>query len=175
MLKTIVLASILGGAAAGPPDQVLQSDSLSHQLTAALTAQGLDAIATQDPDEPDRFVAALSIPGAQLLVVSARHVAPDMLRTRLAHQQYRDVYLDLQGSSVPESIWFLQDMSGDGLCRGREQAADILYDGQSAPAVFDGDWKAHGLTERDYRVRFERTEANYSRLLQLLLAQTQDR
>jgi hypothetical protein len=172
MLRTLVLATLLGGAAAQPPDQ--QSAVLARQLTAALTAQHLDAIASHDPEAPDRFVAALFIPGAQLLVVSARHATPDLLHARLARHQYRDVYLDLQGSSMPDATWFLQDMSGDGLCTGREQAADILYDGRSAPTVFDGDWKAHGVSERDYRVQFNRAEARYSRLLELLLAQMQE-
>ena len=124
-------------------------------------------------NSPDRFVAALFFPDAQLLVVSARYASPPLLNTRLSQRQYRDVYLDLQGSPLPNSSWFFQDMKADGLCAGRDQAADVLYGKNSTPTIFDGDWRKHNLSEQDYQQQLSAADEQYSRLLQVLLSQFQ--
>jgi len=148
-----------------------RSAVLARDLAAALTAKGLDAIATQYPNQPDRFVAALYFAGGQLLVVDARHPSAETIHARLQHQQFRDAYLDLQGTTDRASRWFLQDMSADGLCGGRNQAADILYQGAGTPVVFDGDWRKHDLSEKEYSEKWSATEQQYDRLLELLLVQ----
>jgi hypothetical protein len=162
----------LNSLAAAPGAQSSRSATLATQLTAALTERRLDAIAAQHPDEPDRFVAALFYPGAQLLVVSARYASPALLQARLSHRQYRDIYLDLQGAPIPNSSVFFQDMAADGLCSGREQTADLLYRGSAAPPkVFDGDWKKHSASEGEYEQQFIEADEQYSRLLEILVAQ----
>lgn len=173
MFKMFGLVLLIGSSvmAAAPPDQASRSETLAKQLTGTLTEQRLEAIATQHPDEPDRFVAALFFPNAQLLVVSARYTSPPLLQARLAHKQYRDVYLDLQGSPVPNSSVFFQDMNADGLCSSRDQTADILYDGSAAPTIFDGDWRKHNLSEKEYEQERTAADERYSRLLDILLAQ----
>src|SRR5687767_5589915 len=101
MLRTFIIVLLVGGGvAAAPPGPASRSAPLAKQLTAALAEQRLDAIAAQHPDEPDRFVAALFFPNAQLLVISARHASPALLQARLTHKQYRDVYLDLQAAPL---------------------------------------------------------------------------
>ena len=157
--------------AAAPADQTSRSATLAKQLTASLTEQKLDAIAALDPDEPDRFVAALFFPNAQLLVVSARYASPPLLLARLTQKQYRDVYLDLQAAPVPDSSVFFQDMNADGLCSSRDQTADLLYNGKGAPTIFDGDWKKHNLSEKEYEQQLTSADERYSRLLEILLAQ----
>jgi hypothetical protein len=142
---------------------------VAKELTIALTEQRLDAIAAQDPDEPDRFVAALFFPDAQLLVISARYASPALLQRRLADKQYRDVYLDLQSASVRDSGVFFQDMNADGLCSSRDQAADLLYEGMAPPTIFDGDWRKHNLSEKEYEQQAAAADKRYSRLLEILL------
>lgn len=172
MLKTLTLVLLVGGfLAATPSEPALRSATLAKQLSAALTEQGLVAIAAQHPDDPDRFVAALFFPNAQLLVVSARYAAPSLLQARLAQKQYRDVYLDLQAAPVPDSSVFIQDMNADGLCSGRDQTADLLYNGKKLPTIFDGDWRKHHLSEKEYEQQLAAADARYSRLLEVLLAQ----
>ena len=119
---------------------------------------------------PDRFVAVLIAPGL-LLTVWARHLSPDAIRARLAHRQYRDVYLDLQGSPTPKNSWFLQDMKADGRCSARDQAADVLYDQNGAATIFDGDGKNHGWSGKEYAQRLSAVDQRYSRLLEVLLRQ----
>jgi len=155
---------------AGPLDRVPHSATIATQLAKALSEQGLDAIAAQDPDEPDRFIAALFFEDAQLLVVSARYASPSLLKARLAHKQYRDVYLDLSGSSIADSSILFQDMNADGLCTRRDQAADIVYDGSQAAKIFDGDWGKH-KSDHTYEQQFVVADQRYSRLLNILFEQ----
>jgi hypothetical protein len=159
----------VGVAAGAPPD--LHSPALVKQLTNALTEYELEAIAAQDPEEPDRFVAALLFRNAQLLVVSARHQSADSLSARLARKEYREVYLDLSSSSQSHNSWFLQDMEADGLCAKRDQTPDLLYEGTTLPVVFDGDRKRHGKSERDYEQQLSDADERYSRMLKILIRQ----
>jgi hypothetical protein len=164
---TLSIALVVSTAAVETP----RSAVLARDLAAALTAKGLDAIATQYPNQPDRFVAALYFQGAQLLVVDAHHPSPESIHARLQHQQFRDAYIELQGTADRASRWFLQDMSADGLCGARNQAADILYQGAETTVVFDGDWKKHDVPEQEYSEKWSAAEHQYDRLLELLLAQ----
>jgi hypothetical protein len=170
-----VLAMTVGIVAAAPPD--LHSPTLAKQLTTALTEHGLEAIAAQDPEESDRFIAVLFFRDAQLLVVSARHQSGEALSARLAWKEYRDIYLDLSSSSQSLDSWFLQDMRADGLCSKRDQAADLLadllYEGSTAPVVFDGDWKRRGKSESDYEQQLANADKRYSRMLEILIRQIQ--
>jgi hypothetical protein len=171
MLIMVGLAIVFGGIAAGAPlGEALRSATLAKQLATALTEQKAEAIAAQDPTESDRFVAALFFPNAQLLVVSARYASPPVLQARLAQKQYRDVYLDLQASAIPNSSVFFQDMNADGLCSECDQTADLLYEGSATPTVFDGDWRKHNLSEKQYEQQLAAADQQYSRLLELLLA-----
>jgi hypothetical protein len=172
MLRTFGIVLLVSGIASpASSEPTLRSSGLVKELTNALAEKKLDAIAARDPDEPDRYVAALFFPDAQLLVVSARYAAPPILETRLSQKQYRDVYLDLQGSPLPNSSWFFQDMKADGLCSGRDETADVLYGGTSAPTIFDGDWKKHNLSEQDYARQLSAADEQYTRLLRILLSQ----
>ena len=155
---------------AAPLDQVSRSAAIAAELGKALSEQGLDAIAAQDPDEQDRFIAALFFKDTQLLVVSARFASPSLLKARLAQKQYRDVYLDLSGSAIPDTSILFQDMNADGLCTRRDQAADIVYDEGQTAKIFDGDW-GKDESAKTYEQEFAAADQRYSRLLSILLAQ----
>src|SRR5688572_5200543 len=140
-LALVLLVATLVPAA--PVDRASHSATIATALAKALSEQRLDAIAAQDPDEPDRFIAALFFADSQLLVVSARHASPSLLKARLAHKQYRDVYLELSGSSMAGTSILFQDMNADGLCARLGQATDVVYEGSHKAKVFDGDWDKH--------------------------------
>jgi len=169
MLKTYGIAVVISGMFVAPLGETLRSTSLAKDLADALTRRKLDAVAAQMPNEPDRFVAALFPSPTQLLVFSARHASPSMLQARLLHKQYRDVYLDLQSAPVPGSNVFFQDMMADGLCAGRDQVPDLLWDGNAAQTVFDGDWRKHDLSEREYAALLAAADERYSQFLEVLL------
>ncbi len=147
--------------------QESKSSVLVKQLTAALDAGKLDAIAAKDPSAPDVFCAALYFPNAQLLVVSAKYAAPQLLADRLTKKEYRDVYIDLSSASVAASKVFVDDAAADGLT---SKGFDT-YEEAGKSTTFDGDWKKQKLSEQDYQKAFAAADERYSRILTALLAQ----
>ena len=167
-LALVLLVATLVPAA--PVGRASHSATIATELAQALSEQRLNAIAAQDPDEPDRFIAALFFAQSQLLVVSARYASPSLLKARLAHKQYRDVYLDLSGSSMAGTAILFQDMNADGLCARLGQATDVVYEGSRKAKIFDGDWDTHKSNDT-YERQFVIADQQYSRLLNILLAQ----
>lgn len=162
-LTVVLLLSAVVPAAA----QESKSAALVKQLTAALEAGKLDAIAAKDPSAPDAYCAALYFPNAQLLVVAAKYSAPQLLADRLARKEYRDIYIDLSSASVPASKVFVDDASADGLsAKGFDS-----YEEAGKSMAFDGDWKKQKISEQDYQKTFAAADERYSQILTALLAQ----
>jgi hypothetical protein len=158
--------------AAGAFAQESKSAPLAKQLVAALEAGKLDSIAAQDPSAPDVFFGALYIPGASLLVVSAKYTVPQLLNDRLIKKEYRDTYIDLNSASVPATKVFIQDSLCDGLKAksGDNQPFDVYEDGGKR-TMFDGHWKDQKMSEQDYMKTFAAADDRYSQILTALLAQ----
>ena len=170
-LGCAVIIALLGAElSAGTRQQ--NSEALAASLASAMTARHLDAIAAQDPDAPDRFVAALSIPDAQLLVVSAQYPAAAELQALLTQQNYRDVYTALHQPAAQKSRFFMMDAGGDGLRTGGD-GVDVLYERGTIQTLFDGRWKPQGLSEASYTKRAHDAETRYSRLLSILTSAMQ--
>ena len=118
----------------------------------------------------DVFDAALYFPGMQLLVVSGKYSVPQLLTTRLANKEYRDVYLDLNGAATGKT--FIEDPGADGLKPKREN--NLPFDQAEMAGkrtMFDGDWKAQKLSEQDYMKAFSAADDRYTQILTALLAQ----
>ena len=113
------------------------SAPVAEKLVAEMTAHRLDAIAAADPGEPGRYVAALLIPGGQLLVVSALTPSGGVLAQRIAAAAYRDAYLDLQGTPTPVGKFFVQDTGADGIRDGRDGVVDVVYEDGTRQTLFD--------------------------------------
>ncbi len=152
--------------------QESKSAALAKQLAAALDAGKLDAIAAKDPSAPDVFCAALYFPNAQLLVVSARFSAPQVLNDRLAKKEFRDTYIDLNSASIAATKIFIMDVGADGLKAkaSENQGSDTFEEGGKTTA-FDGDWKRQKLSEQDYTKAFSNADERYTQILTALLAQ----
>lgn len=174
MLSTGAL--ILTFAAAVAPAAILaapqesKSAPLARQLTQLLEASKVDSIGASDPSG-EGFVAALYIPGTQLLVVSGKFETPAFGTSRLAKQEFRELYMDLMGGAVPGSRMFASDVSCDGLAfkPGRDIPADTWEHGDKTQA-FDGARKAK-LSDEVYAKAYEEADAQYARILEILLAQ----
>jgi len=174
LTRVAVFLVLLGLFAAVSPARAQESKSgaLAKQLAAALDAAKLDSVAAKDPNAPDIFIAALYFPGAQLLVVSAKYAAPQLLDARLSKKEYRDTYIDLSSASMPESKVFVQDALADGLKAKRDenQPFDII-EIAGKPVNFDGDWKKQKISEQDYMKAFGSADDRYSSMLNALIAQ----
>jgi hypothetical protein len=155
-------------ARAEPPGAPASS-AQAKQLCQLMVAGHLDAIAAQDPGNPNHFVAALFYPDAELLVVSAQFNAPQVLQALIGSKSYRDVYADLQTAQGASNQVFFIDMKADGLSDGRAGAIDVMYEPGNTQTVFDEDWrKQHGLGEREYQEKYRAAEQMYESLLHTL-------
>jgi hypothetical protein len=150
-----------------------KSAAVAKELIQTLDAGKLDGIAAADPATPGSFIAALYIPGTQLLVVSAKYSAPPLLVDRITAQDFRSVYVDLQSASVRGTKVFIQDQGADGLTSrpgGGDQPADSWDEGDKTVA-FDGDWKKAKIAEADYTRTYSDADGRYAKMLTTLLAQ----
>ena len=122
-----------------------------------LDAMKLDSIAAKM--EGDEYVGALYFAGSQLLVVKARYSVPQRMDVQLAGQNYRDIYIDLNSASIPDSKILVSDLGANGLQARRENYS------------FDGDWGGAGMSEQEYMKACETSDAEYARMLEALVAE----
>ena len=174
-MKTGLAFVVLSAMIFAPPAaraQDAKSVELARQLTGLLDQKKLDAIATPDAQNPGTYIAALYFPGTQLLVVSAKYSAPQLLTELLARKEYRAVYAELSSASVPGSKVLVNDVYANGLMikpSGSNPPDSI--EGGTAPATFDGAWRKAKIAEADYNKSFTDADAAYTRVLQALIAQ----
>jgi hypothetical protein len=169
-IARVLIPGVAAGvvAAAGARAEGATSAALARELAALLAERQLDAYAVQDPETPNRFLATLFIPGAQMLVVSAEYPNPAELQAHLAQKNYRDVYTALHQPAAESTRFFLIDAGCNGVSAGGD-GVDVLYEKGKSQTVFDGDWKKQGVSEATYRERFENAEKQYARVLNLFM------
>jgi hypothetical protein len=163
---------VLSAVAAVHARQDSKSGPSAKELTQALDAAKLDAISAADPTDPGTFVAALYIQGSQLLVVSAKYAAPELLTAKLKAKDFRDIYMDLSSASVAGSKVFIIDSDCDGLARKPDgDAGPDSFEAGTQQVTFNGEWEKAKLTEDAYKKAFADADARYVRILSLLTAQ----
>ncbi len=168
-LVLLVVAVTSTVASAQEPKSV----ALAKQLTAALDAAKLDAIAAKDGADPEAFVAALYFPGSQLLVVAAKYTPAVLLKDKLDKKDYREIYIDLNSAAVAGSRMMIEDMGADGLTADHPEgkAFDSIETGGKR-TVLDEDWrKTQKVSPEDFAKAYAGGEALYERLLTALIAQ----
>lgn len=174
VVQAVALATALASVSAGP--QTSKSAAAAKELAQALEAAKLDAIAAPDPADPGAFVAALYIPGSQLLVVSAKYAAPPLLVAKMKAKDYRDIYIDLSAAAVAGSKVFVIDMNCDGLAsKPDNDAAPDSWETGTQQVSFDGDWKKAKMSEADYGKAFTEADERYAKMLALLTAQAKSK
>jgi hypothetical protein len=129
----------------------------------------LDSVAARHPVADDQFVAALFFPG-QLLLVSARTTAPAVLNEKLIRREFRDVYIDLNSASIPESRIMISDGGADGLRPTREPNQPFdTHDASGKSVRFDGNWREDRMSEKDYMTIFGEADELYVQALTALV------
>lgn len=131
-------------------------------------------VAAKIPDKSDEFVAALHIPGVQLLVIWARYEEPSFLNEMLAKRDYQGVYTDLNSASytVAATRVFFEDLRADGLFprRADENSPFDMYELGGKRVMFDGDWRKQKLSEKEYGDAFTAADTQYAKAVSLLTA-----
>jgi hypothetical protein len=175
-MKALVRGTLVALVTAGTPIDALaqepKSAALAKQLATAMDAAKLDTLAAKDPAAADVFVGVLYISGRQLLTVSAKYSAPQLLDEKIGKKDFREVYIDLQSSATPGSKFFVEDLGMDGLKPRRDN--DQPYDSvevNGKRTSFDGDWKKQQLTEPDYMKTHQMADERYAQALTILLSQ----
>jgi len=149
--------------------QESQSSQLASELAKLLDAAKLDSIAAKLGS--DEYVGALYFSGSQLLVVKARYIVPERMDVQLASKNYRDVYIDLNSASVPDSRILISDSGANGLQpRRRDNQAPDTVDVSGRSYSFDGNWDKAKMSEQEYTKAFQTNDAEYARLLEALVA-----
>lgn len=171
-LTAAAVALVMTVPAGAAPAVESKSAAVARELSLALSAGKLDGMAAVDPSNPGVFVAAIYVPGAQLLVVSARYAAPPLLLDKINTRDYRGLYMDLHSAAMPGSRVFVQDQGADGLIWRPEgnQGIDTWEENDKAMA-FNGAWKKAKMSEADYTKAFVAADERYTKMLALLLAQ----
>ena len=151
--------------------QQSKSATLAAELAKLLDARKQDAIAARGA-APDEYVGALYFPGSQLLVVGAKYTGGERMTLLLGARQYRDIYIDLNSASVPETKLFVSDLGADGLHFDREnnQPWDTV-DMAGKSYAFDGDWGRAKISRDEYTKAYETTDDQYAKMLERLVAE----
>jgi hypothetical protein len=162
---------------AGAPG-VLAQESTSAPLVKSfvqLAGGEMRYVAVKVPDANDEYVAALHIPGVQLLVIWARYEHPSFLNEMLAKQDYQGVYTDLNSASytIAASRIFFEDLRADGLFPKRqdENSAFDMYEAGGKRVMFDGDWKKQKMAEKDYQQTYDAANQKFATAVTLLTAE----
>lgn len=171
MRATAVLFAAVLALPVSVPAQESKSADLARQLAQLLDDKKMDAIAAPDAATPGAFIAALYFPGTQLLAVSAKYAAPQLLSDKLAKKDYRDIYVDLSSASVAGSKVFVMDTFADGLVakpKGDSPADSV--ERAAGSTSFDGEPKKAKMSDADYAKAFDECEAAYVKMLATLIA-----
>ena len=165
LLFSVVLSPSLALA------QESKSATLATELAKLLDSRKLDSIAAPG-GAPDEYVGCLYFPGSQLLVVGAKYSSPERMQQLLAAKNYRDVYIDLNSASVPQTKVFVSDLGANGLRFDREgsQPWDTV-DVAGKSYSFDGDWGKAKISRDEYTKAYQTTDDQYTKMLQALVAE----
>jgi hypothetical protein len=165
-----------------PPGMASGQESRSAkpavELSQLLSERKLSTVAAAVPGESNRFVAASLVPGFGLLVISARTPAAAFLADCIKREAYQDAYSYLNGTSLPEGKFFVQDTGANGLHvrpPGETSSFDVTYENVTKQLMFDGDAKEQHMTDAQYRAAADAADARYAKLLELLIAQLKGR
>ena len=149
--------------------QESKSALVASELTRLLDQAKLDSIAAKH-DTGGQYVSALYIAGSQLLVVSAKYSQPARMDYLLNEKKYQEIYQDLNSASETQSKVFVMDLGANGLRFRQEKNELDTADVSGKSVVFDGDWGKAKISEAEYRKTFETTDAQYTQMLQALIA-----
>ena len=175
MNRTCLRLAIVGLMLVGLPltaaAQASKSAAIAKELVQVLDAKKLDSIAAKTPVGEGNYAAALYFPNVQLLVVSGRYSAPQLMEPRLAGKQYRDTYMELSGTVAPDSKIFVQDMGEPGLSPKKQENMYDTWTQAGKIVMFDGDNEKQKMSDAEYGKAFAAADEEYARILGALLAE----
>ena len=166
-IAALILAALPWTAAA----QTSKSAAIAKELVQVMESKKLDSIAAKTPGGEGLFAAALYFPNVQLLVISGRYSAPQLMEPRLAGKQYRDTYMELSGTVTPDTKIFVQDMGEPGLSAKKQENMYDTWTRAGKIVMFDGENEKQKMSDAEYAKAFTDADEEYARILSALLAE----
>ena len=148
-----------------------KSSALAEELGKLMDDAGLTAVAAGYPDVENRYAAALYFSGRQLLVIAGAYEAPQLLDVKIVAGNYRDVYVDLNSSSPPETRIFVDDYGANGLVRMPVDGTTDRFTRADQVLLFNGDWAGQQLSETSYNEAYSTADSDFAAMLSLLIDQ----
>jgi hypothetical protein len=167
-LGAVLAVGVCGSAVA----QESKSAPLAKQLASVLAEAKLECVAAKDPTKPDGYVAALLIPGVQMLVISAQYPVPVLLDPQVAKGAYREAYIELNSAGVAASKVFFEDLGANGIyAKPTNDNPMDIYEAAGKRTLFNGEWGDQKLSEQEYMKTFAAADQRYAEILTALLGQ----
>ena len=151
-----------------------KSSALAVDLGKLMDDSGLAAIAASDSEVENRYVAALYFSGRQLLVIEADYEAPQLLDVKIVAGNYRDVYVDLNSASPPETRLFVDDYGANGLLRLPSDGIADRFTRANQVLLLNGDWGGQQMSETSYNEAYSIADSDFAEMLSLLIAQVKE-
>lgn len=171
--QVVMTAALIAGASQAWA-QTSKSASVVKEFV-DLAGGEMKYVAARMPDSNDEFVAALHIPGVQVIVVVSKYEQPSLLNEMLQKRDYQGVYTDLNSASyaIAASRVFIEDLKEDGLApkRADDNSPFDSYEAGGKRVAFDGDYKRQKLSEKEYQDTFAAADEKYAKALTTLVAQ----
>ena len=179
---SVVAACLNAVVAAMPVQDPAPSEATSpakvKEFVAALQGKKLEAFAARDPEGDRRYVAALLVPGVQMLVVSAAHGRPTDIEYYIYRKEHMNAYMDLNSSVLSTDRVFIEDALADGLvAKPPKGLAPDAITIAGKPQPFDGlfaDPKRRNdkrIPLADYTKAFTEADQRYTKLIDRLLVE----
>lgn len=165
-IAALILAALPWTAVA----QTSKSAAIAKELVQVMESKKLDSIAAKTQGE-GLYAAALYFPNVQLLVISGRYSAPQLMEPRLAGKQYRDTYMELSGTVTPDTKIFVQDMGEPGLSAKKQENMYDTWTRAGKIVMFDGENEKQKMSDAEYAKAFTDADEEYARILSALLAE----
>ena len=151
-----------------------KSSALAVDLGKLMDDSALAAIAARDSEVENRYVAALYFSGRQLLVIEADYEAPQLLDVKIVAGNYRDVYVDLNSASPPETRLFVDDYGANGLIRLPSDGIADRFTRANQVLLLNGDWGGQQMSETSYNEAYSIADSDFAEMLSLLIAQVKE-
>src|SRR5258707_15455090 len=148
-LRGIALAAVLVLAPTVAWAQDSKSAPSVTELVKMLDSMKLDSFAIKGAS-PNEYIGALYFQGSQLLVVTAKFDTPWRADSLLEMKNYRDLYIELNSASLPQTKVFISDLGANGLGPRKDDNICDTADVGGKTYNFDGDWKKEKITEEDH-------------------------
>ena len=151
-----------------------QSPALAKELVAELAKKKQECVIAKDPEVAGQYIAALHLPGLQLLVVSAKFADPAGMDFRIFSGDCMNGYADINAAVTGTDRIVINDLGADGLVAmpKREAPRDGISRG-GKELKLDGSpnaLKAAKVTPEEFQKTFNDAEQTYSTYLRLLIA-----